>query len=134
MTSVPAEIEEAAREVLKLYDVTEEEADLLASDHRFAVTAYLRRETGEWIDALGLPVVEGEIVVEEDGEIDLSVSRTVDGGTPEGRAVALSWFGYNAYVEASEAIAEAILGREIEENPVIERVLRKAIVKQGGEA
>lgn len=131
MTSVPSEVEEAAREVAHLYVLSEEEIDVLASDHRFAVTAYLRRETGEWIEALGFPVTGGRVGV-EDGELVVDDVETVDAETAEGKAVAFAWFGYNAYVEASEVLAEAIVGHPIKEDPRIGELIRETVA-DGGE-
>jgi len=133
MTCVPPETEDAAREVARLYELTEEEVDVLASDHRFAVLAYLRRETGEWIEPLGYPITEGAVSVDADGELVIEEIETVDGETDYGRAVAFAWFGYNAYVEATEAIAESILDRPIEEREVLTDLLREVVVERGGE-
>lgn len=133
MTCVPPETEDAAREVARLYHLTEEEVDRLASDHRFAVLAYLRQQTGEWIEPLGYPITEGAVSVDDDGELVVEDVETVDGETEYGRAVAFAWYGYQAYVEASEAIAELILGRSIEEREVLTELLREVVAERGGE-
>jgi hypothetical protein len=133
MTCVPPETEDAAREVARLYELTEEEVDRLASDHRFAALAYLRRETGEWLEPLGYPITGGTVDVDDDGELVVEDVETVDGETDYGRAVALAWYGYRSYVEASEAIAEAILGRPIEESDLLGDLLAEAVVETGGE-
>lgn len=131
MTCVPPETEDAAREVAALYELTEEEVDVLASDHRFAVLAYLRKQAGEWIEPLGFPI--GGSVAVENGELVVEDLDVVDGDTAEGRAVLLAWYGYNAYVDASESVAEAILDRPIEEDPMIEQLIRETVAAEGGE-
>ena len=130
--TVPPETEDAAREVAGLYELTEKEVDVLASDHRFAVLAYLRRESAEWIEPLGYPITGGEVRF-EDGELVAEAVETVDGvETDYARAVLFAWFGFNAYVEATEAIAEDILGRPIEERELLHELLRGAIEERGG--
>lgn len=133
MTTAPPEAEAAARNVVKMYVLSDAERDRLVSDHRFAAMAYLRKQTGEWIEVFDFPFTAGECAVTENGEISVEGTEMIEPQSAEERAAVMAWYGYSAYVEATEAIAEGIIGRELEDNPAIEELLRDAIEEHGGE-
>lgn len=96
MSAVPSEYEAAAREVATSYDVTNDEADVLASDARFAVAAYLRREA---FDAVSVIRPTGD-------RDDLSQS--------EKEALRDVYAACGALTDTVEHTAETALGREID--------------------
>lgn len=126
MTTVPPEYEQAARDVAKHYDVTEEEIDSLASDDGFAIGAYLRKEIGQAIDGL-----EAEISVDPNVSLDVEENTFTcdaevndDLDEEEKLAFRAAFGSYVAMVEATDHLADAALGRDVEELPFRVKIVR----------
>lgn len=126
MTPVPPEVEEAARDLARSeYDVTDAEVDALAADHRFAVAAYLRRETFDHLDALR-PDFEAH-GVDAAGDLDRDALPEA-----EVEAFRCAYAAAGALSDATDRLADAALDREVRTLSVGEVLV--AVAADGGEA
>jgi hypothetical protein len=114
--SLPQEFENAAKAELKLYRITEEERTQLITNPRFAKAAYLAQELCHSQDELR-PDLDHLAV---DGELDLETADTsqVDEWNIEGYRDFM--VAMKSAEESAHRIAQAVLGREIERDTVID--------------
>lgn len=127
MTSVPPEIEEAARDLARSeFDVSEAEVDALAADSRFALAAYLREEVGEATDTVS--PVRGPSILDEDVDGDR------DPAAEEVEALRSMYAAFGQLSEATEALADAVLDRDVRTLTFEEMLAETLARRQGGEA
>lgn len=125
MNAIPKKYEHAAESLVKHYKVTEQEAQVLTTDHRFAVAAWLSEEIGENMDTLRPDL---DHLRTEEGDLDTSEADFSDSCEIEARRdlyAALTITG-----DVALNIAQSVLDREIEKRS-FEEVLDRAIETGG---
>jgi hypothetical protein len=126
--SVPQEFENAAIAETKLYRITEEERTQLVTNSRFAKAAYLAQELCH--SQLVLRPDLDHLDLDEDRDLESADTSQVDEWNIEGfRDFMVSM---KAAEDSAHQIAQAVLGREIEKDTVVDLLKqREAEVEEG---
>lgn len=126
--TVPQDFENAALAETKLYRITEEERTQLVTEPRFAKAAYLAQELCHSQEELRPNLDHLDL----DGDRDLETADTsqVDEWNIEGYRDFM--VAMKSAEESAHRIAQAVLGREIERDTVIDLLKQGEIEVEGG--
>lgn len=126
MSSLPPEIEEAARSTARFtYELSEEEIETLTSDTAFAVAAHLQNEVDAHLGSLKPDLSDAR----RDAEGRLDTESLCESEVEAYRAV---YTALGALGEAQHRLAEAALDREVDRMDFAEALDRIA-AQRGGE-
>lgn len=114
--SVPQEFEHAAIAETKQYRITEEERSQLATNARFAKAAYLAQELCYSQDVLR-PDLD-HLDLDSDRDLDAADTSQVDEWNIEGFRDFI--IAMKSAEESAHQIAQAVLGREIKKDTIID--------------